>query len=731
MSNISIQEENFVTEYSQKNPKFRHISKILLRRRFIVLGVSFVVISITGLLALMTEPTYKSYMEILVSSQPNQGTDENSLENSSDNKTGDSARKFIDYYTAQKNLMLSSKLIEQAVVSLRAEYPNITVEDIKGKRNDSQNAPLKVTQLDQKNATNQLVSPVFEISFINHDPVKAYKVLLALQKVYIDYNIEQKQERLNKGLALINERLPGIKKQLQQSESKLENFLKKHNSLNPQLESQVLVKSLGNIQNEIQTTRAQLQDVQTRYKNLEKKIAASSQSAVNASRLRESTRYQILLSEIQKTEQALAKEQLRYTDNSPIIVSLKQQRENQLELLQQEVKQLSANAQEEAALTREQLVGVQPQLAEELIQLQTTALGLTAKEKSLVESEQRIRADLKKYPSLIAEYQRLLPEVETHRKALEQMLQAQNSLGWKITQGGWNWEIVEAPTLGSDNGNYRLLLMAGGIVIGPILGIAIALIWGMRHRVIHSAQDLQRVTHLRLLGSIPKLAANAMEKRLPSLALNWRRKAAPSLVENSSWLPCHETLDMVYQNTQILKYPFPFNSLMVTSAIAGEGKTTLALGLAASAAHMHQRVLLIDANLRSPKLHKILQLSNEWGLSLLLVDETDTNIQDYIQPIHPSIDILTGGPIPEDPIKLLSSPRLKELIDIFEQNYDLVLIDAPPILGNVDSRIIASLCNGIMMVGRIGWVTQNEVTQAVEILNQLNLIGIIANEVSH
>jgi Mrp family chromosome partitioning ATPase len=74
---------------------------------------------------------------------------------------------------------------------------------------------------------------------------------------------------------------------------------------------------------------------------------------------------------------------------------------------------------------------------------------------------------------------------------------------------------------------------------------------------------------------------------------------------------------------------------------------------------------------------------------------------------------------------------MKELIELFEQSYDLVLIDAPPILGTVDARIVASFCNAIVMVERMGKVTRTELTQATEILSQLNLIGIIANEVSN
>nr|WP_199326084.1 exopolysaccharide transport family protein [Nostoc parmelioides] len=701
--------------------KFRHLTKILLRRRFIVLGVSCVVISATSFAAITNKPTYKSQMQILVS--PNV-SEEVGTTNNIDIPLS------IEQYSVQKNLMQSSKLIDKVVNLLSFDYPNITKENILGKTENSDNSPLTVTQLATNKGAKQVLNPVFEISFQDSDPLKTKKVLLALQKVYQDYNLERRQERFNQGLAFINARLPVIKQQVRQAERKLEQFRKKHNLLDPELQSQVLIKSLTETQEQLQVTRTQLQDINSQYQNLEKRIAEASQKALISMRLAQSSRYKTLISELQKTEQTLAKEELRYTDDSPIVQSLKQQRQSQLTLVQQELKRLTAEIRTETTPEPGQLVGVEPNLVEEFVQVQTRALGLIANEKSLRESEQRIRSELRKYPSLIAEYQRLLPEVETQRKTLEQMLQAQQSMGMKIAHGGFDWLVLEEPNLGTYVGNDRFWLVFAGMIAGPILGVVLALIWGMRHRIIHSAQDLQKVSNLRLLGTVPKLAPQTMEKRLPNLSWLGGRNLGESEEAGNSWLPCHETLDMVYQNTQILKYPVPCKSVMVTSALPGEGRTTLAMGLAASAAHMHRRVLLIDANLRSPKLHKILQLSNDWGLSLLLLDETNTEVQEYIQPIHPSIDILTAGPTPEDAVELLSSQRLKDLIELFEETYDLVLIDAPPILGTVDGRIVASYCKGIMMVGRIGWVTQTELTQAVEILNSLNLVGIIANDMS-
>jgi capsular exopolysaccharide synthesis family protein len=267
------------------------------------------------------------------------------------------------------------------------------------------------------------------------------------------------------------------------------------------------------------------------------------------------------------------------------------------------------------------------------------------------------------------------------------------------------------------------------MVVSPILGIAIALSWGMFTRTIYSTKELQQLTNLRLLGSVPKLAPRGLKKWLPTIFGNGKHNITSAFVETDSWLPCHETLDILYQNLQISKYSLPFKSLMFTSALPGEGKTTLLLGLAASAARMHRRILLIDANFRYPSLHKILHLSNDWGLSLLLLDETNTHIHNYIQPVHPLIDVLTAGPKPEDTIKLLSSQRMKELIKRFEQTYDLVLVDAPSILGTADARILAAYCHEIVMIGRMGQLTQGDLIEAQKILSHLNLIGIIANGV--
>jgi polysaccharide biosynthesis transport protein len=730
VAKTSLNQEQQVTTSAQGAVDIRQLPTILLRRRFLILGVSCVVMSAASVLAVIAKPTYQSNMQILVSSNLSEGAQSNNIPLGVDNQVTDFNSQVVNA-TTQMKLMVSSKLLQKAVNLLHSDYPDLTLQDINGQKEQSQKAPIKVTREDKAVENNKVFNQVFEVSFNDDDPVKAQRVLQALQKVYQNYNKEQQKERLNQGLAFVNARLPEIRKEASKADKNLEQFRQKHKLLDPEVQSKILLESLADVQQQLQTTRANLQDVNARYENLEQQIAFSSQqNTLISSRLNQSSRYQALLSEIQKTELALAKERLRYTDDYPSVQKLKQQRQSQLSLLREEVKTI-ANSTKGEPLLKGQMVGVDPKLVDELILVQTTVLGLTANEKNLTESEQRFRSELNKYPSLIAEYNRLLPKAETSRKTLEQLLQTQQSLGLKIAQEGYNWQVLVEPNLGNYKGSNRLLLLVGGAVIGPILGILAALILEKFNDAIYCAGDIKKLTNLRVLGSVPKLPSRGVKKQRLGLPWNRRRSSDSSVIEASTKLPVHETLDMIYQNIQILKYPLPFKSLMFTSALPGEGKTTLLLGLVASATRMHRRVLVIDANLQNPSLHKILELSNDWGLSLLLVDETTTHFQDYIQPIHPSIDILTAGPEPEDTVKLLSSQRMKELIELFEQNYDLVLIDASPILGTVDARIVASLCNGIVMVERMGKVTRTELTQATEILSKLNLIGIIANEVSN
>ena len=202
---------------------------------------------------------------------------------------------------------------------------------------------------------------------------------------------------------------------------------------------------------------------------------------------------------------------------------------------------------------------------------------------------------------------------------------------------------------------------------------------------------------------------------------------APCTIEVIHSPPAWESFDLIYKNIQLQSSGSTFSPLIITSALDGEGKSTIALGLAISAARLHQRVLLIDADFRQPMLHKQLNLPNEYGLSTLLETNAKVPIPSHIPALDLYIDILTSGPIPKDPVNLLSSPQMQRLMAGFEQTYDLVLLNAPPVLGMVDALLVASCCRGVVLVTRIDRVTKTALTETTAMLNKLNTIGVIAN----
>jgi len=361
-------------------------------------------------------------------------------------------------------------------------------------------------------------------------------------------------------------------------------------------------------------------------------------------------------------------------------------------------------------------------LTTQLVEARVAVQALKARQQSLAQSEQRLKAQQKQFPRLLAEYGRLQPKVQVDRQTLEQLLKARQELALEIARGGFDWQVVEEPKSGILVGPSWKKNLALGVFGGLILGCFAAFAREAFDDAVHTSDELKKQVSLPLLGITPAVPITAQKSNslLP--------EAAPVI----QWQPFREAMDLIYKNLQLLNPDFPLRSLVITSALAGEGKSTLALGLAMSAGRLHQRVLLIDADLRRPSLHKQLNLPNERGLSTLLA--SDAPIEDGddvpISATYNNISILTAGPTPTDPAKLLSSRRMGELMTAFEQTYDLVLLDAPPVLGIVDTILAASFCGGVLLVGRIGQVTRTELNQATTMLSKLNVIGVIANGAS-
>ncbi|HEY9636928.1 MAG TPA: polysaccharide biosynthesis tyrosine autokinase [Coleofasciculaceae cyanobacterium] len=702
---------------AETDPGYGQLFAVLIRRRFWFLGVFCIVLGIATLKTLTEKPTYKSSMQLLV--EPNyQAKEQGPL--GTNNQFTDSNVK-VDNAT-QLRLMQSTQLIRKAVDLLQSEYPNINVDEIKKSLTVAQ------VQDDQKVETK-----IFEATYTDADPKKTQKALQAMQRVYQDYNREQQRLRLVKGLAFIDAQLPNVRESLREAEAALERFRKTQNLIEPEAQVKALTDAINTIEQELRVNQVQDQELQARYNALQQKLASSPQEAIISSRLSQSSRYQALLNEIQKTDLTLAQQRLRFTDDSSVIQKLLLQRQEQLTLLQEEGQRAlggnpaQLNGTGESLMEEGQFSSIDLDLSKELLQTQTNLLALRARAQTLAQKAQQLRAELNQFPNLLAEYSRLQPNIQLKRDTLQQLEKTRQELSLQIARGGFDWQVVEEPHLGEKTGPKTMQNILLGAVVGLMLGGVAAFVREIIDDSVHSSDDLSKQIDLPLLGTIPQIPKTHNSEPIIHLPFGKPQVSEPWTIQVIHGSPSWESLDLIYKNIQLQNSVSTLRSLMITSALAGEGKSTLALGLAISAARLHQRVLLIDADLRNPTLHQQLNLPNQQGLSTLLATDTILPLHSSIDSSTAYIDILTSGPTPTDPVNLLSSHRMKELIAAFEQTYDLVVLDAPPVLGTVDAILTGSFCDAVVLVARLGRVTQTELMQATAMLSKLNMIGVIGN----
>jgi capsular exopolysaccharide synthesis family protein len=171
----------------------------------------------------------------------------------------------------------------------------------------------------------------------------------------------------------------------------------------------------------------------------------------------------------------------------------------------------------------------------------------------------------------------------------------------------------------------------------------------------------------------------------------------------------------------------PVRTLVVSSPLAGEGKTTAAINLAAvTSMSVGRRVLLMDCDMRRPRIHQALGLRPEAGLAEVLADQVAPD-RAIIKIEGMNLEVLPVRGRPNNPSELLGSPRMRELIEEVAGRYDRVVIDTPAVLGVPDAKAVAELCDGIVLVVRANLTSQQDVEAVLEILDRRRLLGLVLN----
>lgn len=270
---------------------------------------------------------------------------------------------------------------------------------------------------------------------------------------------------------------------------------------------------------------------------------------------------------------------------------------------------------------------------------------------------------------------------------------------------------AEAPDVPSAP-NTRLNLIAG-LLIGVVLGIGAAILRTVLDNRIRGELDLRKVTDAPLLGGI-SFDQDASKK--------------PLLTQAAQQSPRAESFRQLRTNLQFANVSGQAKTVLLTSSLPGEGKSTTATNLAIALAQAGQTVCLVDADLRRPMVNEYLGLDRNAGLTSALVGAADIN--DLLQPWgDDNLFVLTSGRIPPNPSELLGSDAMRSLISRLEGAFDTVIVDAPPLLPVTDAAVLSQHVGGVVVVVSSQKTKHHDLEKSLAALKMVdaNVMGIVLN----
>lgn len=519
----------------------------------------------------------------------------------------------------------------------------------------------KVTTLLQKSLTVTLPrdSRIVSIAFQSADPAMAADIANAYASEFIQANLKRKFDSSSYARDFVSGQLAEAKQRLEESERGLNTYARSAGLINmrdpnakegSQASSSVTTASLLQINQAANDAKAKRIAAEGRWR------AINSGPALSASEVMSNGAIASLLGQKATIESAYEEERSRHMDDYPTVKSKKQQ----LAVIDRQIQTEANNIRNAVRAEYTAALDAERQLLGQVENLKGATLS---------EQDRNVRYGL------------LSREVDTNRQVYDGLLQRFKELNASAGITISNVSIIDTAEVPLKPTSPNMLKnMAFGLVIGIMLAAFAVFLKDQFDDSIRLPEDIEYKLGMPLLGVVPHARKSDPDTEMAD------PKSAIAEAYNSL------RGSLLYSTPDGLP-----GVLMVTSAQPAEGKTTTSFSIATSLARMGKRVVLVDADMRRPSLHRRIDSDNEAGLSTLLT--THERPETVINQTHvPNLSLITSGPIPPSPTELLSGGRLEQIFQDMAAIFDVVVVDCPPILGLADAPMISALADGVVFV---------------------------------
>jgi succinoglycan biosynthesis transport protein ExoP len=555
---------------------------------------------------------------------------------------------------------------------------------------------------------------VIEVHYLDQNPQTAADAVNTLMQTYVDENRRSRYEATMDASKWLGGQLVDMQMKVESSQEELVRYQKEHDILGIDDKQNITMSKLDELNKQLTSAESERMDKEALYRLVESgdpdTVAASAGSLADAAPGSPSASQ---LLEILRSKQADLKIQAAdlSTQFGPSYPKLTQ--------LNNQLKEVDSEIQAEMKTIVGKVRGEY-----------TTAMQ---RENMLHDAFEKQKQEANKLNESAIRYNMLKRDADTYRALYEGILQKLKEAGVSAGLKSNNFRILDraAPPSGPIEPNIpRNLLFA--VVLGLASGVGLAFLREGLDNTVRTTDQAQMISGLASLGMIPLGSKSAQEGPNPKGLMIAASKEAVELVTQARpQSQMAESYRALRTSLLLSNLGAPPKVIMVTSALPQEGKTTTSINCAIVLAQKGARVLLIDADLRRPSIHKKLGMGPQSGLSNVLTGSTTLDLAITRTAILPNLFVLAAGTPPPNPAELLASSNMRDALAQLREQYDHIVIDTPPALSVTDAVVLSPRADAVVLVIRSGHTPKQMLRRSRDILTSVNakVVGVLLNAV--
>jgi len=549
---------------------------------------------------------------------------------------------------------------------------------------------------------------LIDVTLSDTNPQVAAKIVNVFVDTFVLSNLEKKTETNANAGDFLQKRVAELQSQIREGEERLVNYAKDHQILSLDGNQNTVVERLVGL-------NSQLLQAENDRKQAEAELRAA-QAPGAAAALTTKDDKNDLQDKLAALRQKRAELLVENTEQWPEVKEIDQQIANA-------EKQLN-DSNRNAATTL-------------LTNLNTKYQQALEREKSIRKAFDEQRGETVTQNESAINYRIIQQEVETNKQLLDGLLQRSKENDVVLAGTPNNISVVDyalAPRWPIAPQRSRNIVLA--FFLGLAGGVGLAIFLEYMNDSLRSTEDVHKWLRLPAIGVIPAIANGSKRRALVSLNGNGNdngHATAELLLDGKKRSPLAESYRHLRTSVLLSSAGHPPNTLLITSCMPAEGKTTTAVNAALSLSQTGAKVLIIDADMRRPRLHSIFGLENRRGLSTILSSEfTAEQVKSLINEHKSGLHILTSGALPPNPAELIGSEQMRKLLTTLQPQYNQIVIDSPPIGSFTDGVLAATMVDGVLLVVHSGKTSRAVCRRAHQVLQDVGakIFGVVLNRVN-